>query len=141
MPLDFAEYISIGKLLPVMQFDYDEHGVVYEITSDLPVPGSVQMAEARVCTWKPQSAIRQLFYENIVIGDSGNPMFLIIGNDAVLLGAAHVGNGYVSDGVYVGSGHPFLTYYASEVQTAMDALATGYNLRFYDFSTYRRLDE
>ena len=141
LPLDFAEYISIGKLLPVMQFDYDEHGVVYEITSDLPVPGSVQMAEARVCTWKPQSAIRQLFYENIVIGDSGNPMFLIIGNDAVLLGAAHVGNGYVSDGVYVGSGHPFLTYYASEVQTAMDALATGYNLRFYDFSTYRRLDE
>ena len=61
----------------------------------------------------------------IVAGDSGNPAFLLIGNEPVLLYCLLSG----------GVGHgPALHRYRREIQAAMGALCPGYRLESFDLS-------
>ena len=62
-------------------------------------------------------------------GDSGNPAFLIVDNQPILLYCLFRG-GY-------GSG-PALHLYRREIQAAMDELCPGYTLETFDFASVGR---
>ena len=140
LPKDFAGYMNTGKGLPVLAFDYDEQGIVYEIETDLPIADS-QQGERTVSTGIPASNHRILYHENVVVGDSGNPCFLLFGTNAVFLGAAHTGNHSVATDMYEGSCFPFVTYYAEQIQDAMDALCPGYLLHYLDLNEFECLGQ
>ncbi len=90
---------------------------------------------------QPDSPARQAFYDYLRVLDSGNPIFLIMGRSAVLLGTGHFGYNMVSPDVYQTTSAPFVTYYAEEIQAAMDSLAPGYSLTFVDLSHYAKVRE
>ena len=142
LPTNFHEYIWTGKYLPVLRFDQDERCLISEISDGLPLVGSPQAEEARFIASTPHNESRQRFFASTRGGDSGNPTFLVLGNKAILLGAARKGiNEITADsGVYQGCGSPFVTYYANEIQAKMDELVPGYSLQFADLSPFSKIN-
>ena len=130
LPQNYHEYLKNLMRLPVLQLDYDENMLVFNI--ERPV-------DRYVYTVEPHETGKIPFYQNIVIGDSGNPGFLVVGNSVILLGCLHTGNYIVEKDVYRGGGIPFVTYYAREIQLAMDALCPGYSLDYFDLSSFKKL--
>lgn len=67
------------------------------------------------------------YYQNIVVGDSGNPVFLVIDNAPVLLGVLTFGG--------PGAGY-HIAHYTTEVNAAMTTLGGGYQLTAVDLSEF-----
>ena len=105
LPAGYEEFICNGTRIPVCQFDYEEKGLVYEIERPL---------ASYATTRTPLMPSRIGFYENTVVGDSGNPVYLIINNSLVLLGVLHTGNAVIQTDRYEGANAPFTTYYATK---------------------------
>ena len=63
--------------------------------------------------------LRGAFARRIVSGDSGNPVFLLVGKEPVLVYCLHTGGG---------GGGPAVHALRIAIQAAMDALAPGYRL-------------
>lgn len=137
LPTNFHEYISTGMCLPVLRFDQDERCIVNEISDGLPVIGSAQTGLFH--TSVPKVTHRVPFYDYLRGGDSGNPVFLILGNKPILLGTAYWGLEGISNGVYRTCRYFFATYYANEIQAKMDELVPGYSLQFVDFSSFVKI--
>jgi len=97
--------------------------------------------ERTVSTGIPSSNRRILYHENVVVGDSGNPCFLLFGTNAVFLGAAHTGNHPVATDTYEGSCSPFVTFYAEQIQDVMDTLCPGFSLRYLDLNCFEPLEK
>ena len=119
LPDDFNKYIGDGRGLPIVTLTRKERAVLAE-ANRIPTNG----APAAVRVRKPRSVARERLREEIVGGDSGNPAFLLVGNDLILLYCLHHGG--------VGSG-PWLHMHRREVQKAMDELCPGYKLETFDF--------
>ena len=66
------------------------------------------------------------FRREIVSGDSGNPSFLIVGDEAILVCC-----------LYSEIGGPAPHRFRREIQAAMDELCPGYKLEAFDFSKVR----
>ena len=141
LPTNFQEYIWTGLRLPVIRFDQDERCIINEISQPLPAPHSPRLNDVELFVSQPDSPARQAFYDYLRVLDSGNPIFLIMGRSAVLLGTGHFGYNMVSPDVYQTTSAPFVTYYAEEIQAAMDSLAPGYSLTFVDLSHYAKVRE
>lgn len=120
LPDDFYKYIGDGRGLPIVTLTRKERAVLAE-ANRIPTNG----APAAVRVRKPRSVARERLREEIVGGDSGNPAFLLVGNDLILLYCLHHGG--------VGSG-PWLHMHRREIQAAMDELCPGYKLEVFDFS-------
>ena len=116
LPDDYAKYIGDGKGLPIVTFTQHEKAFLSEcrgITSN----GVANAASTNV-NWKALGG-------KIVVGDSGNPAFLLIGNEPILLYCLFSG----------GAGHgPAIHRYRREIQAAMDELCPGYRLESFDFA-------
>ena len=130
LPRNYGEYINAGTRLPVMQFDFEEKGLICELALPL---------ASYATTGEPLFGTQSGFYEPTIVGDSGDPVFLIIGNQPVLLGALHTGYRPLGNDRFEGGGSPFITYYASQIQAVMDSLCEGYTLRFFDFQGFEKL--
>lgn len=116
LPDDFAKYIGDGKGLPIVTFNQREQAYLSQlncITSN-----HVSNVSATNGNWKALGG-------KIIVGDSGNPAFLLIGNEPILLYCLHTGG--------VGHGPP-IHYYRREIQAAMDELFPGYKLEAFDFA-------
>ena len=124
LPKDFAEYIGDEVRLPGLMLDFDEHAILSEFGRLSPTPRGFADSFA------PTNALRKAFFEEVVEGDSGNPKFLLAGNEPILVCCLW------SYGTDKGGMGPFLTTWADEVQKAMDELCPGYPLRFFDLSEY-----
>jgi len=75
----------------------------------------------------PNNPTRQLFYENKVSGDSGQPAFIILNRQLVLLTVY----------TYAGSGSGwFIPGYLDQINSAMAALGGGYSLTQVDLSPF-----
>lgn len=116
LPDDYARHIGDGKLLPIVTFNQSEKAylsVCRGITTNSVMNGVLTNAN-----WKALGG-------KIIVGDSGNPAFLLIGNEPILLYCLHTG----------GFGHgPAIHRYRREIQKAMDELCPGYSLECFDFS-------
>ena len=119
LPEDFAKYIGNGKGLPIVTFNQREQALLSEcrgITSN-----SVSNVASTNLSWKALGG-------KIVTGDSGNPAFLLIGNEPILLYCLFSG----------GVGHgPAIHARRREIQKAMDELCPGYKLEEFDFEKVR----
>lgn len=119
LPENYANYIGDGEGLPVATFN--QHEEVF-LTS-LKAISTNEVARGQGSYQSPgnlQAALRK----PIVGGDSGNPAFLLIGDEPILLYCLRSGG--------CGSG-PAIHRYRSEIQKAMDDLCPGYKLETFDF--------
>ena len=119
LPENFAEQIGDGKGLPIVTFNQGERAFLSEcrgITTNRVMNGASTNAN-----WKALG-------DKIVVGDSGNPAFLLIGKEPILLYCLLSG----------GVGHgPAIHCHRREIQKAMDELYPGYKLESFDFDTLK----
>lgn len=119
LPEDYEKWIGDGNGLPIVTFNQREDALLSEcrgITSN-----SVSNVASTNSSWKALGG-------KIVTGDSGNPAFLLIGNEPILLYCLFSG----------GVGHgPSVFRYRKEIQKTMDELCPGYKLETFDFETVR----
>ena len=121
LPSDYKAHIGRGKGFPVVTFNQNEKVFLTELSR---IPDAD--AAWKQCTSRAfRDGKRAGFREEIVRGDSGNPAFLLVGDEAILL--------YCLLGSGCGNGPP-LNLYRREIQAAMDELCPGYKLECFDFS-------
>lgn len=121
LPDDFHRYLkNCGAGLPVATFNRQEK---LFLTESIAIKTN-KTSRAYVGSRIPQRKELSGFRESIIVGDSGNPVFLLLGGEPVLLCCLHFGG--------CGSG-PALHLYAGEIQRVMNELCPGYNLEFHDF--------
>ena len=117
LPEDYEKWIGDGKGLSIVTFNQREQAFLSEcrgITSN-----GVSNAAATNAQWKALGG-------KIVVGDSGNPAFLLVGNEPILLYCLYSG----------GIGHgPAIHGHRREIQKAMDELCPGYRLEEFDFKS------
>lgn len=119
LPENFADYIGDGGGLPVVTFDQEEHALLTELN---PILGG---ETAKFLSSRPsRDRSRAHFQETVISGDSGNPAFLLIGDQPILIYCLKTGG--------FGAGQSLL-YYRDEIQKVMDALCPGYRLESFDF--------
>ena len=135
LPDDYASYVGTGKFLPALLLNRHDDCLVEEI-SDLTAK---EMRLNRIV-----SGLRSSYSGKVFTNDSGNPAYIVFGNEPVLLFELH--GGYGGDGVngYVGMGGPALHMHKTMIQDAMDELCNqfsfpGCSLQEIDLSVYSRL--
>ena len=119
LPEDFAKHFGDGNGLPIVTFNQKEQVFLSEVKS---------MTTNFLSNVPSTNATRKALGGKIVVGDSGNPAFLLIGNEAILLYCLQTGG--------VGYG-PLIFQYRKEIQKAMDELCPGYKLETFDFEKVR----
>ena len=125
LPDDYGQYIGNARRFPVVTFDQYERAFLSE-TDEVMTNATIRFAlHSR---W-PAKKKYEPFKANMVVGDSGNPAFMLIGDKPVLLYCLERGGG--------GQG-PALHLYKREIQKAMDELCPGYKLETFDFSVVGR---
>jgi hypothetical protein len=129
LPKDYREYIDSGKGLVALVFDYEEKGNIFEVTH---IGTNIGIEE-------PQNSRLYEYYEYIYAGDSGNPIFLLVGNSPILLGCLWHGLSKVSNGIFRGGDAANIAELSAEIQQVMDDLCYGYNLEFMDLSNYDKI--
>jgi hypothetical protein len=119
---DWADYIpNNGYKIPALVLDQEEKALVDEV---MYITGINNATGFKI----PADATRKLFYESIIGGDSGNPSFLIINNQLVILTVWHYG--------LAGSGDS-IVYNKSGIESAMTSLGGGYTtLTEIDLSSF-----
>ena len=124
LPSDYAKYLGDCKGLPVVTFNQKEKLLLTEAsampTNAVPYRGFSSHA--------PHDEYRARFREKIVVGDSGNPAFLLVANQPILICCLFSGG--------AGAG-PTPHTLKLEVQAAMDELCPGYKLEEFDFKSLK----
>ena len=116
LPENFGQYIGEGGGLPIVTFTQTERAILSAAQRGSPT--SLFAAFPTNQTWKA-------FGGRVVSGDSGDPAFLLIGKEPILLYCLHSG----------GPGYgPSIFHFRKEIQRAMDELCPGYKLEAFDFS-------
>lgn len=120
LPENFEKYIGDGKGLPIVTFNQGERAFLSECRRVY--TNSIFNAYSTHAEWKAVGG-------KIVTGDSGNPAFLLIGNEPILIYCLLQG----------GSGQgPAIHRYRREIQKAMDELCPGYKLESFDFENLKK---
>lgn len=119
LPEDYARHIGDGKGLPIVTFNQREQAFLSQLN------GISTNAQARfISNIAPTNRSWRALGGRMIGGDSGNPAFLLVGKDPILLYCLLSG----------GVGHgPSVFHYRREIQKAMDDLAPGYRLEAFDF--------
>ena len=120
LPLDYADYISTGNGLPMLTLDYQEKTLIHDIVSLPKDPGNVS---ARY----PVNPLRCVHTEPIVVGDSGNPRFLLLDTTPILVSTLWAGPNTPASG-------PFMSSWRDEIQRLVDELTVAAGL---DTNSYR----
>jgi len=147
LPPDYERHIGDGKGLPVVLFGQNETAALSELVA-VPSNRLINIAGKTVTplrpskpfwtqwyvrTTLPTNAPYAAFGECVKSGDSGNPAFLLINDNPVLLCCI--------SGSCGGCSGPPLHLYRSEIQKAMDELCPGYKLADFDFSSIRKYEK
>ena len=109
LPPSCESVIGDGRGLPVLSLDQEEHALVHDIGN----------LDENVNGIYPVSSNRYEFAETVIVGDSGNPRFLVVSNEVILLNAFYGGG--------AGSG-PSISFYKAHVQHLMDELSLSHGL-------------
>ena len=120
LPADYERHLGAIRGAPVISFNQNEEVFLHELNE---VPTNAVPSARFRSTWTSHPVRRQMS-GNIVKGDSGNPAFMIFGNQPILV--------YCLFGGGPGSGYA-LHMYSREIQKVMDELCPGYKLEEFDF--------
>ncbi len=126
LPANWTQYLPTASLtppppgarIPMIIFDQEEKALVFDLY------GIASESEVYAM---PLDATRQLFFESLVGGDSGNPGFFLIGGQLVLAFTN-----------YTTTASPFLSDFVNEINAAMGTLGSAYRLAHptLHFNTY-----
>jgi len=105
--------------LPIIAFDQEDHAIIRATQK------SILYKDTRVVHFSIASGARAGFSETLVSGDSGNPLFLLVGNKPVLL-TSH----------YYDTYGPNYSHYRNEIEAAIDSLGGGYDLSDLDLGCF-----
>ncbi len=106
--------------LPMLHIDQEEKALVRDMTAT--GPGASYCFHTT-----PVDPLRQQFSETLISGDSGNPAFLLVNGEPVLVLTHHYA-----------TGGPFYTSHLGAVDAAMAQLGGGYRLRVVDLGLVPR---
>lgn len=120
LPADYANFIGDGSGLPTVSFTQGEKAYVNDLNAI-----STNALSRYMTSRKPTDSRRMQFRDRLIVGDSGNPVFLIVGNAPILLYCLKTGGA---------GGGPAIHRYRFEIQQVMDELCPGYKLESFDFS-------
>ena len=127
-PQDSQGWIGSAVCIPCMTYDYDEKSLIFDV--------DVLSARNLAFSCKmPHDLTRRLYFETVESGDSGNPRFILIENEAVLVGMVHnLGMSRCGDGI------PLFAV-ADSLQTVMNDLSDEWEvprcqLEFFDVSRF-----
>jgi hypothetical protein len=132
LPADWKDYfpsqMDYNKEpgVPVMVLDQEEKALVYNLGNVS--EGGPKPVPQTVYTDVPQDVLRSPFYEVGVNGDSGDPMFMVIDGELVILTVLTC-SGYGTD----------LQAFTDDINTMMTTLGGGYQLTPIDLSKYATL--
>lgn len=121
LPTDFAKYIGDAVGFPVVTFNQNEEAVLSESgreTKEGEGPRRWGALSSTNAAWKA-------YQKTLISGDSGNPAFMLIGNQPVLIYCIYGGGGGTGNSIHA---------YRREIQVAMDKLCPGYKLEEFDFT-------
>jgi len=120
LPQNWSDYLpSLSNLykLPGLVLDQEEKALISELYSLSTI--------AKFST--PSNSTRLAFFENIITGDSGNPAFLIIDDEIVIITVWTGGGGGVGTNIL---------FHKNAINTMMAILGGGYSLTEIDLSTF-----
>lgn len=119
LPADWRDYLPtvFFTLLPLVTTDQEQKALCRELTN---VTSIGLIAHRRA-----PSPPRQALSENIVVGDSGQPMFMLINGEMVFMGTHYTNFGIA----------PIMTR-ITEINAAMATLGGGYQLTQADLSEF-----
>lgn len=120
LPENYNRYIGDGNGLPIITLNQNEQVYLSQMLST--DANMIWNATATNADWKA-------FGGEICKGDSGNPAFLLIGNEPILLYCLRNGGPGLGPSVF---------HHRHEIQKVMDELCPGYKLQSFDFSTVMR---
>jgi len=80
LPDDFRNYLGTGERLPVLRLDQEEKALIGDATVL-----STEQPQYNANFTIPSDLVRQQYYESLTTNDSGNPAFLILNQQLVLL--------------------------------------------------------
>ena len=121
LPPDYAKHIGEGSGFPVVTFNQSEEAVLGESSCET-------MLNPRRWGANPSTnAFWRTYQKKLVRGDSGNPAFMLFGNQPVLIYCIYGGGGGVGNPIHA---------YRRETQRAMDELCPGYKLEEFDFTRF-----
>ena len=132
LPADWKDYFPPQRDyntvpgVPVMVLDQEEKALIYNL-SNVSESGP-KPAQQKVYTCEPQDVLRSPFYEVIVSGDSGNPMFMVIDGELVILTV-----------ITGGESGTDIQAFTDDINARMTALGGGYQLTPIDLSKYATL--
>lgn len=120
LPPNFMKYIGDGRGLPIGTFNQKEKLFLTEANL-LSTNGT---AITHITCRAPSDERMARFREKMITGDSGNPAFLLVADQAILL--------YCLRGGGTGDG-PAVHIFRQEIQKLMDELCPGYPIEEFDF--------
>lgn len=126
LPDDFYQYVGNGKLLPVLTIDQRETAVIHDLNGLTMMGERSSLMSASVSTIQA----RQMFGKSFIGGDSSSPRFLVVGNKLIILGTLWRGGGGSSCNA---------TLFKREIQSKMDQMLPGYQLKVMDLSDFDTL--
>ena len=124
LPDDFPRQIGSGIGLPTASFNQNEELLLNEVYS-LQTNGAPGYASTSI---RPKSPLMSKFHKDLIGGDSGNPVFMLIGDQPILLYCLRSGGS---------GGGPDIRKHRREIQAVMDKLCPGYRLESFDFTSLR----
>jgi peptidoglycan hydrolase-like protein with peptidoglycan-binding domain len=118
----WTNYLS-STGVPLVLLDQEDKMIISNLSNLSSLTGNIS------CDIPPENSSRYPFYESIVDGDSGNPIFSIINNQPVLM----------SHELFPCVG-PSYTNFSFEINAAMSSLGTSYQLSTYNTACFNEVD-
>ena len=130
LPDDYQDYIGTGRFLPALCLDQEEKALVADLV-DLAQTNLIEGIDQVLAVFDyPVDTNRLEYSEEIILGDSGNPAFLIIDDQLVILSVWTYGD--------AGAGTS-LTVFKDDINQIMTDLGGGYQLSEIDLSGFSSL--
>ena len=114
LPADYASHIGTGRLIPVLHLNQHRKAFVVE----LPEMASLVNRNNEIYTNCGATPAREVFFWPVFGHDSGNPCFMLVSDERILLYATHVRQGALG-----APGGPHTALYAYEIQAALDTMS------------------
>ena len=138
LPDDFSKYLYTGAHLPVVCLNQYEEALVGDLSAMPIVPANTTASKSlRISTHPPENLQRKTFNKNLKDGDSGNPCFLFITNQPVIL-TVWTSMTISTDWTLNPFGTSIHTY-KEDINTLMNELGGGYQLEEIDLSVFNVL--
>ena len=124
---EWREYLGSMRGIPAFGLDQEEKAIVVDLKRAL---SSTNDHAAKIIFGASERNNRNSFFESFIQHDSGDPLFVSLGADLVLLGTLHTATSVDDCSAYIGG-----------IQAIMNELCAGYSIQTLSFDDYPIIQE